>query len=227
MTTVTEWLNTYDMVPQDLIQGRDVFVIGGGPSLRNFDPKILEGRDVIVTNEAFSMIPDAKVLVFVDIGWWQGRKQAVLDTFTGTIIGRGPYSSMYRADKIVNVAFRSGDYWSEDPRQLGGRNSGLAAINAAVLMGARRVFLLGFDMRSVGDRNNYHILHPTSVGRQQHRYLNIFLPEMVKASQRIEALGHIVINCTPDSALTCFPERTLEWVLRTYPRPRPSLKSNN
>ncbi len=216
MATVTEWLNTYDRVPQDLVQGKNVFVIGGGPSLRNFDPVVLDGRCVIVTNEAFSMVPDARALVFVDIGWWQNRKQDVLETFTGRIIGRGPYRTMYQADNILNVAFRSGDYWSEDPRQLGGRNSGLAAMNAAILMGAKRVFLLGFDMKPVEDRNNYHNRHPTSVGRNLHRYINIFLPEMVKASKRIEALGHIIINCTPGSALTCFPERTLEWVLKTY-----------
>jgi len=216
VTTVTEWLNTYDSVPQDLIHGENVFVIGGGPSLRNFDPVVLEGRSVIVTNEAFQMFPDAQALVFVDIGWWQNRKDEVLSTFKGTIIGRGPYSTMYRQDRIINVAFRSGDFWSEDPRQLGGRNSGLAAMNAAVLMGAKRVFLLGFDMKPIGDRNNYHNLHPTSQGRNLHRYINIFLPEMIKASKRIETLGHVVINCTPDSALDCFPERELEWVLKTY-----------
>ena len=216
MTTVTEWLNTYDSLPTDLVRGENVFVIGGGPSLRNFDPVDLEGRTVIVTNEAFTMFPDARALIFVDIGWWQKRKEEILSTFTGQIIGRGPYRTMYKRDNLINVAFRSGDYWSEDPRMLGGRNSGLAAINAAILMGAVRVFLLGFDMKPIEDRNNYHKLHPTSVGRNLHRYLNIFLPEMVKAYKRTEALGHIIINCTPGSALTCFPERTLEWVLNEY-----------
>lgn len=216
MTTVTEWLNTYDSVPQDLIRGENVFVIGGGPSLRNFDPVDLEGQNIIVTNEAFSMIPDAKALVFVDIGWWQKRKKEVLETFKGKIIGRGPYQSMYKRDDLINVAFRQGDQWSEDPRQLAGRNSGLAATNAAILMGAKRVFLLGFDMKPIEDRNNYHKLHPTSVGRNLHRYTTYFLPEFLQASKRCETLGHIIINCTPDSALTCFPERTLEWVLNEY-----------
>lgn len=218
MATVAEWIATYDPVPKSLV-GESVFIIGGGPSLRNFQSRQLEGRRVIVTNEAFSLYPSADALVFVDIGWWQRRVGAVREVFEGLIIGRGPYGSMYRASgKMINVAFRSGDEWSEDTRMLAGKNSGLAAMNAAYLMGAERVFLLGFDLRAIQGRNNYHHLHDDASQRAaQNRYLNLFIPEFVKASKRIAHLGWEVWNLTPGTALKCFPERTIEWAMNEYP----------
>lgn len=222
MATVADWVSTYDALPKNLI-GESVFIIGGGPSLRNFQSRQLEGRRVIVTNEAFSLYPQADALVFVDVGWWQRRVHEVLEVFEGLIIGRGPYGRMYKAGgrEVVNVAYRSGTVWSEDQRMLGGKNSGLAALNAAFLMGADRAFLIGFDLRSIRGRNNYHHLHDDASQRNVcNRYLNLFIPEFCQASKRIESLngvegvGFEVFNLTPDSALKCFPERSVEWAMR-------------
>jgi uncharacterized Rossmann fold enzyme len=222
MATVAEWVSTYDALPKSLI-GESVFIIGGGPSLRNFQSRQLEGKKVVVTNEAFSLYPSAHALMFVDVGWWQRRVHEVLEVFEGLIIGRGPYGRMYKAQgrEVVNVGFKSGMVWSEDARLVGGKNSGLAAINAAFLMGAKRAFLLGFDCRNVAGRNNYHHLHDDASQRNVgHRYLNLFLPEFLEASKRIESLRRVegvefeVVNITPGSALKCFPERSIDWAMK-------------
>ncbi len=209
------WASAYATLPRSL-DGKSVFIIGGGPSLRSFDPREIDGRTVIVTNEAYAVIPDAHALVFVDFHWWQRRREDVLGSFKGKIVGRGPYDWQYRKDGVINVGYKTGQHWSDDPRVVGGKNSGLAALNAAALMGAERAFLLGFDMRQVEGRANYHRLH-LAVEQKQNRYHDLFIPEFCKAAKRIEQLGRpIVINCTPGTALKCFPERTLEWVLREY-----------
>lgn len=217
MATVAEWVATYDPVPR-ILAGESVYIIGGGPSLRNFQSRQLEGKRVIVTNEAFSLKPDADALVFVDIGWWQRRVDEIREVFTGLIIGRGPYGRMYKSSgDVVNVAYKSGNVWSEDARMLGGKNSGLAAMNAAYLMGADRVFLLGFDLRAVSGRTNYHHLHDDGSQRNvQHRYMNLFIPEFVNASKRIVQLGWEVYNLTPGTALKCFPEESIEWALTKF-----------
>lgn len=218
MATVADWVSTYDTLPKNLI-GESVFILGGGPSLRNFQSRQLEGRRVIATNEAFSLCPSADALVFVDVAWWQRRVHDIREVWRGgVIIGRGPYGRMYKSSgEVVNVAYRSGMVWSEDPRLLGGKNSGLAAMNAAYLMGADRVFLLGFDCRNVGGRNNYHHLHDDASQRNVgNRYLNLFIPEFIQAAKKIEQLGWEVWNLTPGSALKCFPERSIEWALKNY-----------
>jgi len=218
MATVVDWIRQYDPLPKSL-SGESVYIIGGGPSLRNFQPGQLNGCRVIVTNEAFALYPNADALVFVDIGWWQRRLHDVREVFQGVIIGRGPYGRMYRdSGKVINVAYRSGDVWSGDARLLGGKNSGLAAMNAAYLMGAERVFLLGFDLRSVQGRNNYHHLHDDASQRAaQNRYLSLFIPEFCKAAKQIEGLEFEVFNLTPGTALKCFPERSIEWAKSEYP----------
>jgi len=217
------WLRQYQPLAKCLA-GQTAWVIGGGPSLRNFDPACLAGRAVLVTNEAFSLVPDAVALVFVDVGWFQRRKAAIKRTWRGSyVIGRGPNHKLYASDGVTNVAYRSGLYWSENSRILGGKNSGLAAVNAAWLMGATRAILLGFDMKPTPgpdgrQRNNYHNLHPGPQDRNYtHRYKHLFIPEFEKAAQEMERLGFVVINATPDSALTCFPMRSLQWCLDRYP----------
>jgi len=210
-----KWASAYAELPRSL-DGESVFIIGGGPSLRSFDPRDIEGRLAIVTNEAYAVFPEAHALVFVDFHWWQRRREEVLATFKGRIIGRGPYDWQYRKDGVTNVGYKTGQEWSDDGRVLGGKNSGLAAMNAAALMGAHRMFLLGFDCQQVGGRANYHRLH-LAVEQKQNRYHDLFIPEFRKAALRIESLGRpMVINCTPGTALKCFPERSLEWVLQEY-----------
>ena len=209
------WLSMYDSLDPDQMLGHDVFIIGGGPSLRNFDFSLLEHSNVIVTNEAFAMAPWARALVFVDQHWWAARHLEVLKVFNGQLIGRGPYLDIYHRTGVTALAFRSGEIWSQDLRILGGRNSGLAAANAAWLMGAKRIFLLGFDMKASNGRSNFHNLYVDNPTGPAHRYVSIFLPEFVQASKRLETIGGgVVINITPDSAMTCFPERTLDWALK-------------
>jgi hypothetical protein len=216
-------LDQYDELPI-LWDGADVWIIGGGPSLRNFDPRILDGCNVVATNEAFEMFPEADALVFADVGWWQRRHEAVLDKFgvnggLGLIIGRGPYRQVYRQQGALCIAFKSGLDWSEDRRMLGGNNSGLIAINAAWLMGAKRCYLLGFDNKSlqVGKemRTNYHAKYPKVNGtRFQARYREQFGPAFARAAKEMERCGLEVVNCTPDSALECFPKRRMEECLQ-------------
>lgn len=213
-----DWLRNYKKIPRCLEGEEVVYIFGGGPSLRNYDPAELRGKPIIVTNEAFNLHPEAVALVFVDVGWWQRRKKVVQEKWQGGhLIGRGNYRKLWEAGGCLNVAYRSGVVWSTEPYVLGGKNSGLAAINCAWLMGAKRAVLLGFDMRPVEGRNNYHSTHPVS-GKPNytHRYVQIFIPEIAKASAFIEKVGFVVINATPNSALTCFPKRSLEWCREMY-----------
>jgi len=135
----------------------------------------------------------------------------------GLLIGRGTFHKQYTKHGCENVAYRSGMIWSQNPKQLAGKNSGLAALNCAYLMGAARAILLGFDMKPQEGRNNFHNLHPVS-GKPNytHRYVNLFIPEFIQAAKNCDDLGFVVINATPGSALECFPKRSLDWCLERY-----------
>ena len=83
----------------------------------------------------------------------------------------------------------------------------------AVLLGAKQIVLLGYDMKfGPGGEKHWHEDHTKSsnpaIG-QIERWLAAFEtlpPDLEKA-------GVEVVNCTPGSALTCFPMAKLEEVL--------------
>lgn len=89
-----------------------------------------------------------------------------------------------------------------------GSNGGYQALGLAIAAGARRVALLGYDMRMTAGRANWHTDHKSFTDASWYTtvypkaFKTLVLPEGVK-----------VLNCTPGSALDCFPRHTLESVL--------------
>jgi len=83
----------------------------------------------------------------------------------------------------------------------GGGNSGHQAINLAYILGAEKVLLLGFDMG--GD--HYFGKHPKKLVQ------NSPFESFKKSLATINEIE--VINCTPRTALNCFPRMSLESAL--------------
>lgn len=104
------------------------------------------------------------------------------------------------------------DGLSEDPQALHtGCNSGYQAINLAVLAGAKRVPLIGYDCK-VGDGGKMHwfgdhpVKTPASVFQEMRKKFRT-------AIEPLHAAGVEVLNCTPGSALDAFARAELESVL--------------
>lgn len=193
--------------------GQRCFIIGGGPS---FNPTLapkLQGR-VIAINEAYIERPDADVLYWADPQWAirQGSKIK---------LHRGKYRVSRRwapacagpdvkqigwTPPFSNEGLRP---FSVDPHYVGGYCSGGNAINLAFLFGANPIYLLGFDMRVVDGKKNYHDRYTTRNSARFDFYVrNIeFMAPVLKNYERE------VLNCSPNSALKCFPYVPLEVVL--------------
>lgn len=98
---------------------------------------------------------------------------------------------------------------SLDPEYLvTGSHSGWQALNVAVLAGARRILLLGFDAKEPlhGEKGHWFGEHktPTPIAAYA-AYRNAY-----KAGARaVEAAGVIVLNCSPGSAIDAFPHVSL------------------
>lgn len=100
------------------------------------------------------------------------------------------------------------DGLSRDPRLIHqGANSGYQAINLAYLLGASRILLLGFDMKPAGRRMHWFGDHPGKLRKA------LPFPQWIKNFDALAAdlrqAGITVLNCTPGSALTCFPRADL------------------
>jgi hypothetical protein len=89
-------------------------------------------------------------------------------------------------------------------------NSGFGALNLAVQFGARRIILVGFDMRV--DRgahwhSDHPIVNPTLLGIERWRRL------VDAVAPQLTGLGVRVVNASLDSALLGFPKTTLKGAL--------------
>jgi hypothetical protein len=183
-----------------------VAVLGGGPSL---DREAVEaarrrcGR-VVAVNNAYLLAPWADLVWFCDRRWWDWHRarpewlafQGSKATLENLALRRfEPGLLCFRNDGVSGLCLRPDGVRT-------GSSGGYQAVNLAANMGAARILLFGFDMRRVGGRANWHDDHrvkmPDSVfARMIERFATLVAP--------LREAGIEIVNCTPGSALDCFP----------------------
>lgn len=192
--------------------GETAFLLGGGPSLRGFDPEVIRGCGrIIAINNSYELCPWADVLYYCDSSWWKRHRIAALRIFTG----KYRISIGTSEDDTLRIQPSRTSGLSQRPGSLcHGGNSGYQAIGLAYLFGASRIVLLGYDMRVVGERSHWHDGHPGgTLASQQNALQEMFLPHFASLVEPLQRAGVEVINATPGSALTCWPHRPLGEIL--------------
>lgn len=91
-----------------------------------------------------------------------------------------------------------------------GGNSGFQAINLAFLWGAKRIVLLGFDCKPVGGKAHWFGQHPE--GLTQVQPYDLWLEHYPQLAYDLKREGVQVVNCSRDTAITCFERATIETV---------------
>lgn len=182
--------------------GHTSVVIASGPSLTTEQLDLVEASPTktIVVNTTWEDYPHADVLFAGDFLWWKvhhGKSKA----FKGQ-----------RWTQDRTSAERFGVNWvrGEAREGLGTKglrvngNTGIGAINLAFLFGSRRILLIGMDMK-LGPKGekHHHEDHPAPLVQKQ-----LFQEWRHKArwvAKDLAAAKCEVVNCTPGSALDCFP----------------------
>lgn len=203
------------------------FIIGGGPSLLSEQVETLRGFNCIGVNNSGFLFPWIDVLFFGDQQWydWNTRK---LKLYPG-IIYTNCNASLFQQQKLV-IAIDRGKSTGIDPRPSNiswNYNSGFASINLAYHLGARKIGLLGFDMKRINGKSNFHNDHlrrnlteKEMARRERFKdqvYIN-FLRAAPAIKKDADALGLEIINFTQGSALTEFPFLTMEEIPETWQR---------
>lgn len=91
-----------------------------------------------------------------------------------------------------------------------GRSSGHKAVGLAIALSAKRIVLLGFDMRVVDGRSHFHDAYQA---RDPALYEQSFIPAFRGWNEQAKAAGVEVLNATPNSALEEFSRVDLDEVL--------------
>jgi len=176
-----------------------VFCVASGPSLTKADCERVEamGLPIVVVNNAYGMFRQPYALFAGDFDWWKQY---------GALVPAG-----IRRCSASSVAVRS---YGVEYQRFGGRdvkfNSGSMAIQFAASLGAKVIYLLGYDC-SITEGVHFHGRHPG--GMRNPSYASIAEWQKEFAGVRDE-LAHIEIyNCSRRTELACFPLKSLEKVI--------------
>lgn len=183
-----------------------IVVLASGPSLTQADVDACRGRRVIAVKDAVRLAPWADVLYFAGVGvgsWWK-TYTTLIRSFAGLKFTLEP-----KAEALAPMLRNTGMLGLEtDPTGLRhGRNSGYQAVNLAVHVGARRIVLLGFDMRrDANNRSHFFGEHAYHTVPSQYDMFTRCFDSMIAP---LQVLGVEVLNATRDTALTSFPRVSL------------------
>lgn len=189
-------------------------VAATGPSLTEAVAKRCESERCIAVNDAYRLMPFAEVLYGGDAEWWEvhgGCADFLGEKWSAHDDGMNPKLAEAHLYGLRLVAGRDAPGFSFDAARIHyGGNAGFQAINLAILFGATKILLVGFDMRVKGKKRHFFGDHPeglTNAAVYEH-----FIPAFEAGAESLPA--HIeVVNCTPGSALKCFPQMSLERAL--------------
>lgn len=188
--------------------GETVFIVGGGPSLKNFDFSQLKGKRVIAINRAFEFVPFADYLYWSDISFYEKYKEGIHD-FKGKKVTNKSYP--IRND-IINLE-NSGKLGLDlNPNSIKhGGNSGYAAINLAYHLGAKTIVLLGYDMQKIENESHFHGGYGRKVDNSL--YDNLFLPHFQSLVEPLRDKKVVVYNANINSKLECFTKCDIDFAL--------------
>lgn len=197
-------------MPRRWFAGRQVFILGGSPWLQPAHAELIRGKGaVIAVNNAHQLAPWADAFYWADRTWLQwnrDRLAATLAKGTGAeLITRiDPCDAKARSWPIRILRHDQNSALSREADALAGWCSGANALNLAYLGGPERVTLMGFEGRRSG---NWHKQHLSMTAPST--YERYIVPAFTRMAAELKAEGLPVFNCTPDSALSCFPHAPL------------------
>ena len=214
--------------PRLLPHGGTVLILGSGPSLTREDVDLARaGVDrTIAVNDAYLYAPDADVLYACDARWWTrhgfcrarhtyGTAARVFPPFTGGLKASMAAHAAAVTEPDVMV-FGQGPQAGlcADPLKLAsGKDSAHQAINLAVHLGATRIVLLGVDMQ---DGKVFRDGHWRQADHFWGQHPDLTKPHYLASRKLLATLveplrkaGVAIVNCSPGSAVTCFPMQDL------------------
>ena len=180
-----------------------VAIIGGGPSLIDFDFERLRGATILAVKRNILNIP------WADAGFGLGEWPEKLSTVTGRVYWA--VSDDQRPPANVTMLRRlDGRDVSTDPGAVyAGGTSGFGALQVALHKKAKRIVLFGFDYNGGGEEPDRKRAANWRIWAEHFR---VFVPYLNNA-------GVSIVNACPHSAISCFQKASLADGVQALTRP--------
>lgn len=204
--------------PDNRFKRKAVYIIGGGPSLVDFDWNLLKCRKTIGCNAAFKLGEEICDMVFFSDFAWFNKFHFQLAKYKGDIVSHCP--SLHSNKKPwLKMIRRVRKGLSTEAVAFNG-SSGASAINLALLLGAKKVYLLGFDCKCKDTTNpNWH---SDVIEKLNPEVYNKFLEGFNDIAKALPSTypGAEIINVNDDSAIDCFKTVSVKSHFRKRTRKR-------
>lgn len=193
--------------------GLTVVIMASGHSMSKAVADLVEPTyaPCIVVNNTYKLAPWADLLYAADHEWWQANPEAL--KFEGlkiTIRGR-PFKELQWIDYTGNDGFDDSPAFVRT-----GCNSGYQALHIAAHAGASRILLCGFNLGG----GHWHHAHPPHLKQTPLDEYQRWIRKFETIVEPLRSRNIQVLNCTPDSALKCFPYMKLEEALALIEEPK-------
>jgi len=193
--------------------GSTVVCVAAGPSLTPADVDACRGRArVIAVNRSVELAPWADAFFAADGRMWHWEADR-LARFAGLTFSLELTAAARAAGCVL---LRNRGIWglSSDPGAIcNGRNSGYGAINLAVLLGAVRIVLLGYDCGPGPDgAKHWHPDHPNGAGPTDLIFRS-WRGAFRSLVEPLAAAGVTILNASRATTLDMFPRVALADVL--------------
>jgi len=200
------FLNIRDYAKRNNRKG--CFVIGGGTSLDGFDLSLLDNEFSLTVNHSVEAYPESSATIFSDKIFlskspfkFQNYKGLVFAGAESGYKDRAKYERFNQDNLHVYNINRSEPV--ENPRVglFHPTSTGLIALNLAIMMGFKKIFLLGYDYYYEQGSGRVHFN-----GDYPHhkRVIESKMFTKVKKFVMFERWSHIIFNCNPESNLKIF-----------------------
>jgi hypothetical protein len=198
--------------------GQEVFIVAGGYSVKDINIDYLHDKNTVAINDAYKILPNATALFWCDASW-AGREYDGLKLHKTQLRFNPKFNA---STQIENSTLTSGGAlilnrtgahgYDPDINNVMGNNGGVQSINFVVNLGARRIHLIGFDMRDNPTKrgeNHWHNYHQLVV--KPDIYTRSFIPSMnaLNAGIRSSGVDVEILNCSKTSAIECFKKQII------------------
>ena len=189
----------------------EIFILGGGTSLENFDFDLLRNKITLGINKSFlefeSTLNYSMDSIFYDKihkdlhirDKWLNSKSIKL--FLSPLEMKKFQNDVYIIKRCLkqnvhNEGIQKGIY--------GGSNSAFGAIQLSIALGFKKIYLLGYDFCISNDKTHWHEGYNNRDINDFQVQLDRYLKQIELFSDIWEKLGVNIFNCNPNSKLKCF-----------------------
>jgi len=219
--------NITTILPTNSWGGKTCFIVGGGPSLANFDWNSISNYLTIGINKAFkSFSPTINYAMdynFFDLvqnnsspehaelhkKWldYSGIK-LFLKQKDNLTFANGIFYVNQLDNKVLSFDLNAGIY----PMN----NSGGGALMLALALGCKNIGLLGYDLKVKGNATHWHEGYSNQNLQNMSKNLEDFRSKIDEFASSILEMGINVVNLSPDSNLQKFPFSDIKTFINNF-----------